>query len=105
MKRHDVLGALIRTLVILNVVDLLCTLLLVGNKLTTEENPIMDIALQRGPMTFGAVKLGVTLVSAGLLWFGRRSKWAIPATLSLLIIMGVVVFVQLIMVMQLSWGG
>ena len=104
MKRHDVLGALIRTLIILNVIDAVCTLVLVGYKFTTEDNPLMDIALQRGPMTFGLTKMGITIFSAALLWFARKSKWAIPATLSLLIIMGVVVFVQMVMVMQLAWS-
>ncbi len=103
MKRHDVLGALIRTLIILNVLDTLCTLVLVGHRFTTEDNPLMDIALQKGPLTFGLTKMGITILSAGLLWFARKSKWAIPATLSLLIIMGVVVFVQMVMVMQLGW--
>lgn len=100
--RGTLLGVLVRTLVVLNLVDLACTLVLVGYKLTTEENPIMDIAFQRGPMIFGAAKLGLTLLSAGLLWLGRQSRWAIPASLALLAIMSVVVFVQIFMVMQLG---
>jgi hypothetical protein len=104
MKRHDVLGALIRTLIILNVVDAICTLVLVGHRFTTEDNPLMDIVLQRGPMLFGLTKMGITLLCGGLLWLARKSKWAIPATLAMLIIMGVVVFVQIVMVMQLGWS-
>jgi hypothetical protein len=104
VKRHDVLASLIRTLVILNVIDSVCTLFLVGHRLTTEDNPLMDILLEKGSLTFGLAKTAIAILSAVMLWFSRKSKWAIPATISLLLVMSVVVFVQVVMLMQIGWN-
>jgi hypothetical protein len=101
--KNSVLAILIRTLVVLNVLDFLGTTVLVGHRFTTEENPLMDLAIQRGPVIFAIAKGLLTIFSAVLLWISRKSKWAIPATLALIVVMAVVVFMQLVMVMQLVW--
>lgn len=81
---NPLLPILIRTLVILNVLDLAGTLTLVMNKFTTEANPSMAFFL--------------AAISALLLWIGRRSSWAVPATLALVGIMSVVVALQIVLV-------
>ena len=103
MKRNDLLAMLIRTLVVLNILDLSCTLILVTCKLATEANGFMDILLQEGPLIFGSIKMGITLISGLLLWLARKSLWAIPASLSLVGIMSMVVLVQVFMVLQLRF--
>lgn len=100
---RELMPHLLRSLVILNIIDLICTLILVVNKFTTEVNPIMDVLIQRGPLLFGAAKLGVTLVCAGLLWAARKSKWGIPAAISMVGVMSATVFVQIFMVAQLPF--
>jgi hypothetical protein len=95
--------ALLRSLVILNVIDLICTLILVGYKFTTEANPIMDVLLQKGPLYFAGGKMAVTLICAGLLWVARKSKWGIPAAISMVGVMSATVFVQIFMVSQLPF--
>ena len=100
---RELMPVLLRSLVILNVIDLVCTLILVVNKFTTEANPIMDMLLQRGPLTFAAGKLAVTLVCVGLLWIARKSKWGVPAAISMVGVMSATVFVQIFMVAQLPF--
>ena len=100
---RELFSALLRALLILNAIDLICTLILVGHKFTTEANPLMDILIQRGPLMFGAGKIGVTLLCGGLLWIARKSKWALPATISMVGVMSATVFVQIFMVAQLPF--
>jgi len=104
MTKDPILKLALRMLVILNVLDACCTLVLVGFKFTTEANPIMDLFLQKGPLIFGLVKLIVTLTSVGLLWLARNSKWALPASLCLVGIFQLVVGIQFYMVATLPWG-
>lgn len=100
---RELMPALLRSLVILNVIDLICTLILVGYKFTTEVNPIMDVLLQEGPLLFAAGKMTVTLVCGALLWIARKSKWGVPAAISMVGVMSATVFVQIFMVAQLPF--
>jgi hypothetical protein len=88
----------IKALVILNVIDCLVTLTLVGTKIATEKNPLMSYLLDKGPLAFGAVKLGVTAIAAYGFWKIRKSPSAWVTLGVLLGIYTVLIVYQMVIV-------
>ena len=71
-------------LVVLNLLDLIFTLLLVVSNVTWELNPLMAIVLTWNPIAFAVVKLILVGLSAWLLAYRTGMKYPI-STLSILI--------------------
>lgn len=76
-KHSDrIYSAMVSVYVALNAFDLFTTLALVSIKVAEEVNPIMNYFLTKGPLTFGAVKVGATIVVAYAFWKIRQSPSA-----------------------------
>ena len=82
-------------LVILNVVDAFSTLYLVSNGYAKELNPLMDLWLQMGPWHFLFVKLFLTSLGIGFLWFSREHTFVHKVTAALLVLYVIVVCVHI----------
>lgn len=84
--RSKRLSWLLRVFVALNIADFAQTAVLVTTKIATEVNPIMDFFLSQSMIAFGAAKMGLTALSAFMLWKARHSHWNV-----LLIVLGLVI--------------
>ncbi len=66
-------------LLVLNLMDAIATLLWVTLGLTTEENPLMEVALDAHPILFMGIKLGLVALAVVLLFRYRHltlARWA-----------------------------
>jgi hypothetical protein len=68
----DPLARATATLLVLNVVDGLFTVLFLQLQLAVEANPVMRLAYEASPVTFMAVKLALVQGGAWLLWSNRN---------------------------------
>lgn len=72
-------NVLLASLLVLNLFDAVLTLLWVTLELTTEENPFMEVALNRSPVLFMLVKMLLVSLAAVLINRGRHRRdvlWA-----------------------------
>lgn len=103
--KSETLAVLLRTLILLNVVDTILTIIVVGLKWATEVNPIMDYFLQQGPIIFGLTKFTMTLAGTFLLWKARKSIWSIRAAGALTACYALVVAYEMAMIVAMVTTG
>jgi hypothetical protein len=65
------------TVLILNLVDAVFTLLYTGAGLATEGNPLMDQVLSHSPVGFMAIKIALVSCGVMLLWRLRQRRAAV----------------------------
>lgn len=75
--RPRVVFALAASLLVFNLVDALCTLGVVHVGAATEANPLMDLLLRGGPLTFMVGKLALVSLGVALLWRLRQHRAAV----------------------------
>lgn len=93
----------VQALVWMNVFDGLVTITLVYTKVTVEKNPLMSYLLDRGPLMFGLVKVGVSLLIGYGFWRIRRSPSAWGTLLTSLSIYTSMVLYQLWILAMLAY--
>lgn len=78
-------GLALRVLVLLNLVDTVCTLHWCLSGLACEANPLMRWALNLGPAAFITSKVCMVLVGVGVLWRARFHALARAGVIPLLL--------------------
>jgi hypothetical protein len=76
-RQYGWLNAIIKAVLVLNLVDAIFTLVWVWAGLATEANALMAGLVERHPVVFVAAKLGLTSLGSILLWRLRRHPIAV----------------------------
>ena len=77
-NKHQYLKLSFISLNILNILDIITTLIAVKIIGLIETNPLMDLLIQWGPSGFAVIKLGIGL-GCGVILYKARSKWGFVA--------------------------
>ena len=83
------------TVIILNLLDAICTLVWIRAGVASEGNPLMDQAMSHGPVGFMVVKLALVSLSVGLLWRLRHRRAAATALVTSAIAYSAIMLVHL----------
>jgi hypothetical protein len=73
------LGGVVKGVLVLNLLDVLFTLVWVGTGLAREANPLLDELVSLRPVGFAAVKLALVGLGSLLLWRHRQRPLAVVA--------------------------
>ncbi len=73
------LRGIVATVIVLNLIDGVLTLYWVMSGMAVEANPLMDVLLERHPLLFILLKLGLVMMGTYLLWRLRRRAAAVVA--------------------------
>jgi len=78
-QHYDWLHAIVKTLLVLNLLDAIFTLVWVRSGLALEANPLIDQLVTEQPLLFFGVKLGLVGMGSWLLWSRRDRPIAVVA--------------------------
>lgn len=70
------LETLLGLTLVLNLVDLILTVLVVKTELAVEANPFMALLLEGGPLPFAIAKLAIVSIGVWVLWLNREKRLA-----------------------------
>jgi len=73
------LGAIVKTVLVLNVIDAIMTMVWVSSGAAIEANPILRDLVQGDPLSFVCVKLALVSLGSLLLWRNRGHAMAVVA--------------------------
>ena len=92
-KNYFVLEASLMALLVLNLIDLICTMMFVAIDAMKEGNPLMDSLLQIHPIVFAVTKVALVSFGVIVLWHCRKKPIAlVGSTIGLVVYTAVIYY-------------
>lgn len=106
---RSLIGVLLGSTLVFNLLDAILTILVVTMGLAVEANPLMAAALDESPIVFGVVKMGIASAGCYVLWRHRERTIAVMGTAVVFTVYAGVMIYQLqsvrLVALALASGG
>ncbi len=92
---HDWLKGVVASIIVLNALDGILTIIWVESGMATEANPLMDVLLSKSPVLFICVKMLLVCLGVILLWRLRAKAFALASIYLCFMVYSLVFFYHL----------